>query len=279
MDTIGIIAGSGQFPFLVARGAKRDGLRVVICGFHGNTDDALAAEADAFTMLHLGQLGALIAFFKRHHARSVCMAGAVSKPKALDLRPDMRAARLLFQLKRNKGDDAVLRAVADELHSEGITVVRPERLVPNLRGPVGVLGKHRPRPDTWRDIRFGWNIAKSLGALDIGQCVVVRSGIVVAVEAMEGTDATLIRGGELGGSGCTAVKVLKPGQDDRLDLPSIGAGTIALLAGYRYACLAFEAEKTLFFDRQAALDTACEHSIAVVGLPADNGDFPEMPPS
>ena len=273
MTTIGIIAGSGQFPFLVAQGARRNGLRVVACGFHGNTDAGLAAEVDAFVMLNLGQLGALIDFFKQHKAESVCMAGAISKPRALDLRPDLRAAKLLFKLGGNKGDDAILRAVAGELQNEGVCVVRPEALVPDLRSPSGILGKQKPDPDIRQDVRFGWNIAKTLGGLDIGQCVVVRSGIVIAVEAIEGTDAVLARGAEFGGAGCTAVKALKPGQDERLDLPSIGAGTIALLAKYRYACLAFEAGKTLFFDQQAALKTAHEHGIALVGIPPDAGAF------
>lgn len=274
MSTIGIIAGSGQFPVLVAQGARRNGLRVVICGFHGNTDAGLAAEADAFTMLNLGQLGALIDFFKQHKAGTVCMAGAINKPGALDFRPDLRAAKLLFKLGgKNKGDDAILRAVAEELQSEGISVVRPEALVPDLRSPAGILGSRKPDADTRQDVRFGWNIAKTLGGLDIGQCVVVRNGVVIAVEGIEGTDAALIRGGELGGPGCTAVKVLKPGQDERLDLPTIGAATIALLAKYRYACLAFEAGKTLFFDQRAALKTAHEHGIAIVGIPADAETF------
>ena len=273
MSTIGIIAGSGQFPSLVAQGAKRNGLRVVICGFHGNTDPGLAAEADAFTMLHLGQLGALIDFFKKHNAESVCMAGAISKPKALDLRPDLRVAKLIFKLGKSKGDDAILRAVAEELQSEGMAVVRPESLAPDLQSPSGILGKHKPSADLWRDIRFGWKMAKAIGALDIGQCVVVRNSMVIAVEGIEGTDATLIRGGELGGPGCTAVKALKPGQDERLDLPSIGAGTITLLAKHGYACLAFEAGKTLFFDQQAALKIAHDHGIAIVGIPANADEF------
>lgn len=272
MNSIGIIAGSGQFPLLVAQGAKRRGMRVVVCGFHGITDTALTAEADVFLMLKLGQLGALIDFFKSNRVERVCMAGAVNKPKALDLRPDMRAAKLLFKLAR-KGDSALLQAVADELQSEGLRVVRPEELAPDLRSPEGVLGKLSPSPELWRDIRFGWRIAKAVGSLDIGQCVVVRSGIVIAVEGIEGTDATLVRGGELGGPGCTAVKVVKPKQDERIDLPSVGAGTLALLAKYRYACLSFEAGKTLFFDQQAALTTARTHDIAVVGVPSEAEPF------
>lgn len=273
-DTIGIMAGSGQFPFLVARSAKSKGYKVVICGFHDNADPVLAGEADAFVMLHLGRLSELIKFFKKHGADQVCMAGAISKPKALELKPDFRVAKLIFKLAGSgKGDDAILRAVAEELKSEGITVVRPDTLVPDLHGAPGVLGSKMPDPELWQDIRFGWSMAKAVGALDIGQCVVVRSGIVVAVEGMEGTDATLARGGELGGPGCTAVKVVKPGQDKRLDLPSVGAATLELLARYRFACLAFDAGGTLFFDKEAALQIAQKHKISVVAVPG--GDAAE----
>ncbi len=267
------MAGSGQFPFLVAKGAKKRGLKVVVCGFEGNTDPSLEAEADRFTMLNLGQLGGLIDFFKKNNVARACMAGAISKPKALDLRPDMRAAKLLFRLASHKGDDALLRAVAEELHSEGIEVVRPEILVPELRSPEGIVGKRRPTDEEWRDIRFGWRIAKTLGAHDIGQCVAVRNGIVVAVEGIEGTDAMLARAGELGGPGCVTVKVAKPGQDERLDMPSIGAATMEVLARYKYAALAFEAGKTLFFDRKAGIAAADQHGIALVGVPEDAESF------
>lgn len=273
MDSIGIMAGSGQFPFLVARGARASGQRVVICGFHGNTDPALEAEADVFGMVHLGRLGQLIDFFKRNGVRRVCMAGAISKPKALDIKPDFRVARLIFKLAGNKGDDAILRAVTEELQSDGITVVPPDSLVPDLRSPAGILGRVRPDGDTWSDIRFGHRIAKAVGALDIGQCVVVRSGIVIAVEGIEGTDATIARGGTLGGPGCTVVKVVKPAQDRRLDLPSIGSGTIDLLARHGMSCIAFDAEGTLFFDREAGIAAADSNGVAVVSLPGDSEAF------
>ncbi len=273
MESIGIIAGSGQFPFLVARGAKACGLRVAICGFHANADPALEAEADAFTMLHLGQLGKLIDFFKHNGVQRACMAGAVSKPKALDIKPDFRVAKLMFRLAGNRGDDAILRAVAEELQDEGITISPPDALAPGLRSPEGVLGRVRPDHEGWIDIRFGHRIAKAVGALDIGQCVVVRGGIVMAVEGIEGTDAAIARGGELGGPGCTVVKVLKPNQDRRLDLPSIGERTIALLAQYKMACLAFDAHGSLFFDREASLALADKKGIAVVGLPEDTEAF------
>jgi len=267
------MAGSGQFPLLVARSARAAGQRVVICGFHGNTDPALAVEADTFNMVHLGQLGKLIDFFKQNGVVRACMAGAISKPRALDLKPDFRVARLIFKLAANKGDDAILRAVAEELDSEGISVVRPDDLVPALRSSAGILGRVRPDHDIASDVRYGHRIAKAVGALDIGQCVVVRSGMVIAVEGIEGTDAAIARGGELGGAGCTVVKVVKPDQDRRLDLPSIGAATIELLAKYKMACLAFDADGTLFFDREIALAAADRNGIAVVGLPRDADNF------
>ncbi len=273
LGSIGIMAGSGQFPFLVARGAKKIGLKVVICGFRGNTDPALEAEADAFALLGLGQLGGLIDFFKSNGVTRACMAGAISKPNAMNFQPDWRAAKLLFRLAANKGDDAILRAVAGELGTEGIEVLPPDALVPELRSPEGVVGKRRPTAEEWADIRFGWNIVKTLGKLDIGQCVAVRSGIVVAVEGIEGTDAMLARAGELGGAGCVAVKAAKPGQDERLDLPSLGAGTLETLARHKYSCLAFEAGKTLLFDRKAAVRLADEHGIALVGVPPDAEAF------
>jgi DUF1009 family protein len=264
-ERIGIIAGSGQFPFLVARGAAERGLGVVICGIAGNADPALAELAEDFIMLHVGQLNKLIRFFKSRKVVRLCMAGAVNKVRALDIRPDFRVAGLIIRL-AGKGDDALLRAVADTLQGEGLSVVRPDDLVPQLRCSPGVLGKIQPDVYTRKDMEFGIAIAEKTGAMDIGQCVTVRRGIVVAVEAVEGTDAALIRGGELGGEGCTAIKVLKPGQDVRMDLPSVGAGTLEIMARYRYACLAFEARGTLFFDREAALAKADAAGIAVVAF-------------
>ncbi|MDR2123417.1 MAG: UDP-2,3-diacylglucosamine diphosphatase LpxI [Desulfovibrio sp.] len=264
-ERIGIIAGSGQFPFLVARGAAERGLGVVICGIAGNADPALAALAEDFVMLPVGQLNKLIKFFRSRQVVRLCMAGAVNKVRALSLRPDFRVAGLIVRL-AGKGDDALLRAVADILQDEGFSVVRPDALVPELRCSPGVLGKIQPDAYTRKDMEFGIAVAGQIGALDIGQCVAVRRGIVVAVEAVEGTDAALIRGGELGGAGCTAVKVLKPGQDKRMDLPSVGAGTLEVMARYSYACLAFEARGTLFFDREAALAGADAARIAVVAF-------------
>ena len=273
VQTIGILAGSGQFPFLVAQGARAKGYKVVACGFTNNTDPALAEQVDAFIILPLGKLNSQISFFKQHGVTQACMAGAINKPRALDVKPDMRAARLLFRIARTKGDDAILRAVAAELQGEGIELIGAETLAPSLRSPEGVLTRGAISQETWDDMRHGYAAAKHFGHMDVGQCIIVKSGIVVAVEAIEGTDATVTRAGELAGAGCTMVKIAKPGQDTRLDLPSIGAGTVALLVKYGFRALAYEAGKTLFFDQAEGIRLAEKHGIALVGVPEDAEGF------
>lgn len=268
LDNIGIIAGGGQFPRLIAQGAHEAGYGVIICGFHGHTDPALAEVADAFELLHLGQLNKLLAFFHRRNVRRLCLAGTINKPRALDFRPDLRAARVVFSL-RGKGDDSLLRAVFGELEKENFEMLSAADLVPSLRCPEGNLTRCSPSPEAWSDIRFAWPIAAGMGRFDIGQCLVAREGIVMAVECLEGTDATLKRGAELGGAGCVAVKMAKPGQDERVDLPSVGLTTIKNLAAGGYTALAVQAHKTLFFDRQASLELAEKHKIAIVAVPED----------
>jgi DUF1009 family protein len=267
-ESIGIIAGSGQFPRMVAQGARRSGLVPVICGFQGYTDPDLRAEAGDFALVHLGQFGRLVRFFQGRGVRRLCFAGAINKPRALDVRPDWRAARIFFSL-RGRGDDALLRAIIAALEQEGFTVVNAADLSPDLLCPAGQLGACAPAPETWNDIRYAWPIARALGGHDIGLTMVVRRGMVVAVECLEGTDAALARGGELGGAGCTAVKICKPGQDMRADLPAIGLQTLLALSRHRYACLAVSARRTLFFDSARALAVADSHNIAVVALEDD----------
>ncbi|UZP68888.1 UDP-2,3-diacylglucosamine diphosphatase LpxI [Desulfovibrio mangrovi] len=269
-EAIGIVAGKGQFPALVARGARAAGLDVVMCGFHGHTDPLLEREADSFAMLHLGALNKLIEYFKERGVRRLCFAGAISKPKALDLRPDFRAAKVLFKL-RSKGDDVLLRAVMDELESEGLRIVQAAELVPDLRGAAGVQTRRQPGSEEWDDLRYGWPIAQAIGAMDIGQCIVVKRGMVVAVEGLEGTDALLRRGAELGGAGCVAIKIVKPGQDERIDLPALGTATIRTLVDGGYSCLAYHAGKTLFFDREEALKLADAHNLSIIGLDEEFG--------
>ncbi len=262
---LGLIAGGGRFPFLIAEGARREGLRVVAVGFRGNTDSALPASVDEYLELRLGQLGKLISFFKSQGVSSIVMGGTINKAGAMDVIPDLRGARLLLKLP-GKGDDALLRVISEELASEGMPVLRAHELIPELLTPEGFLTGRRPTAEVMEDIRFGWSVAKELGRLDIGQTIVVRRQVVAAVEALEGTDNAIRRGCSLSGKGAVVVKIFKPGQDERLDLPSVGLATIEIMREAGAACLAVEAGRSLFFDREQAIEAARRAGIIVVGV-------------
>lgn len=268
METIarlGIIAGGGQFPRLIAEEAKKQNMFVAICGFHHNTDESLASSCDAFQMLALGQLSKLIDFYKQNSITHICFAGTINKPKALDIRPDLRAAKMIFSLK-TKGDDALLRAILSEFEKEGFTCISAAKLLPGLKSPQGILTNRKIPQEILDDMHYGFPIAKSMGSYDIGQCLVVKQGMVIAVECLEGTDATLKRAADLAGKDCVAIKIVKPIQDERIDLPSIGLKTIENLIEYKYAGLAIEADKTLFFDREKALALANKHKLHIIAL-------------
>lgn len=246
-STIGLIAGGLQFPILVAKGIKAHGQRLVVAGFTGHTNMDVVPYADVWKELKLGKLGKLIDYFKSNGVDRVIMAGTISKPKVMDIRHlDMRAVKLLFQQK-NKGDSAILGALSGELEREGMPVVPAHEFLPELLTPVGVLTKRKPDDREMEDLQFSWKIAKELGRMDVGQCLVVREGIVSAVEALEGTDEAVRRGCKLGGPGCVVTKVFKPGQQEQVDLPSFGLDTIKVMAEGGATCLGVEAGKSLFF--------------------------------
>lgn len=271
---IGIIAGQGQFPFLVARSVQAAGGRVAAVGFKDYTDPALASEVQVWSLIRLGQLNKAISFFKKNNVATLCFAGAINKPKALSIRPDWRAARLLLSA-LSKGDNALLSIIIRELEREGLHVVQAADLVPDLRAPAGVVSLRKPTAGEVNDLKSGWKIAKAVGELDIGQCVVLKQGVVTAVEAIEGTDAAIRRGGELAGGGAVIVKTVKPGQDERVDLPALGVQTILTMIQVKAACLGYEAGKTLFFDLEESLRLADQHGLCLVGLNDPERDFEE----
>jgi hypothetical protein len=270
VSTIGLIAGGKQFPVLVARGVKARGHRLVVAGFTGHTNMDVVPLADVFKELKLGKLNQLIGFLKSEKVDKVIMAGTIEKPKVMDIRHlDMRAIKLVLG-RKDKGDSALLGIIAREFEKEGMPVVPAHEYMPDLLSPEGVMTRREPDEREWSDLKFGWSIAKELGRMDVGQCVVVREGIVVAVEALEGTDETLRRGARYGGSGCVVVKVFKPGQQKEVDLPSLGLDTLRLMAEGKATCLGVEAGKSLFFDREAAVEFADKAGITVVGLTPDS---------
>ncbi|MBI9110552.1 LpxI family protein [Maridesulfovibrio ferrireducens] len=267
-ETIGLIAGGGQFPLLVAKGAAAQGNRVVAVSFKGHSNDEVHRIVDVWKELKLGQFSKLINFFLENGVTKVVMAGTINKPKAFDIRPDFRAAKLLFKL-ATKGDDVLLRAITDEFESEGFQVVGPHVYAPQLLTPAGLLTKRKPSDMEKKDLVVGWKIARELGRMDIGQCVVVREGVITAVEAIEGTDAAVKRGCSLGGKGCSIVKVFKPGQEDRVDMPSIGFKTVQGMKELGATCLGVEAGKSLFFDLDKSIEFADNNGICIVGLTSD----------
>ncbi len=265
MNKIGLIAGNGTFPIAFARAAKEKGMRVVAVAHEGETQPELSQWVDAIFWIKVGQLGKLISIFKEQDVHDVLMAGGIKKTRLFGGMPDLRAAALLAKMLYKK-DDSILRAVATELESEGIRVRESTLYLDNLLAPAGVLTRKRPSKDEQKDIEFGWEMAKEIGRLDIGQTVVVKGRAVLAVEAIEGTDETIRRGGRLCGRGAVVVKICKPQQDLRFDLPAVGLQTIKTMLEVNAACLAVEAGKTILFDREAVAAEADRAGISIVAV-------------
>lgn len=266
MQKIGLIAGNGIFPIEFAKAAKKKGLEVIAVAHEGETLPELAQWADALFWIKVGQLGKLIKIFKEQGVRDVLMAGGIKKTRLFSgAMPDLRGAALLARMIHKK-DDSILRAVAEDLESEGITVRESTLYLDSILAPSGVLTKRKPSKDEWKDIEFGWQMAKEVGRLDIGQTVLVKDQAVLAVEAIEGTDEAIRRGGKLCGGGAVVVKICKPQQDLRFDLPAAGARTIATMKEVKAACLAVEAGKTIILDKEGVIAEANKAGIAIVGV-------------
>ena len=265
-DSIGIIAGGGQFPLLFIEAAHKAGRRVVVVAHKGETDEKVALAADEVCWVKLGQLGKLISFFKKQGVKETVFLGTITKTQIFrDVLPDLKAISLWNKIDR-KQDDAILRAIAKSLEADGIKVRESTLYLQHLLFPQGILTRKKPSRKQLRDIEFGWYNARAIGELDIGQCVVVRNCTVLAVEAIDGTDATILRGGKLGKSDVVVVKVRKPGQDFRFDLPATGLTTIKNLQKVNGAVLAVEAGQSLLFDRKEMISEADNAGIVVVGV-------------
>jgi DUF1009 family protein len=266
MQKIGLIAGNGIFPIEFAKAAKKKGLEVIAVAHEGETLPELAEWADAVFWIKVGQLGKLIKIFKEQGVRDVLMAGGIKKTRLFSgALPDLRGAALLARMIHKK-DDSILRAVAEDLESEGISVRESTLYLDSILAPSGVLTKRKPSKDEWKDIEFGWQMAKEVGRLDIGQTVAVKDQAVLAVEAIEGTDEAIRRGGKLCNGGAVVVKICKPQQDLRFDLPAAGVQTIATMKEVKAACLAVEAGKTIILDKESVIAEANKAGIVIVGV-------------
>jgi hypothetical protein len=269
MEPIGLIAGNGRFPVLFAESAAAEGFAVIAVAHQGETPAELGEHVEAITWVKVGQLDRIVNAFRDRGVRRAVMAGGIRKAALMEhFEPDERGARMLGGL-TSFSDDALLRAVAAELEADGIQVVESTLFLRSLLAGEGPLTRRAPSAAEWRDVRLGVDIARAIGRFDIGQTVVVKSGIVLAVEALEGTDAALRRGGELGRGGAVAVKVSKPGQDLRFDVPAVGPDTVAVCTAAGISVLALETGRTLLLERDRFLGRAEEAQLAVVGVAGD----------
>jgi hypothetical protein len=263
---LGIIAGNGRFPLLVAREARKQGCWVVAVAHEGETLPELEPLVDEVEWIRVGQIGRMITKFQRSGVQEVVMAGGITKTRLFtDVRPDFRALTLLATLWA-KDDDSILRGLAKELERAGLVVGDSVHYLQPLLAAAGPMAAKRPTDEEQQDITYGWNVAKEVGRLGIGQCIVVKRKVVLAVEAMEGTDETIRRGGRLAHGGAVIVKVSKPGQDRRFDLPAVGPGTIKIMAEVGATVIAVEARSSLLLDREELLRDADRAGIAVVGV-------------
>lgn len=264
--TIGIIAGSGIYPeeFMAAAREKSGGARLVMAAFKGETREELAAQADASAWFRVGQLGKMIKFLAKEGATEAVMVGQIAPRNLFDLRPDVRTAMLLARLKQ-KNAESIFGAIATELDKDGITLLPATTFLEDIMPGEGhVCGPALKNPD---DARYGFRIAKETSRLDIGQSVVVRNGTVLAVEAFEGTNACIRRGGELGkGRHVTLAKVSKPGQDFRFDVPVIGPDTVKNCVRSGIGTIAIEAGKTLVLGGDAVRAMCAEHKVSIVAV-------------
>ena len=288
---LGLIAGNGRFPFLLLEAARAQGLQVVVAAIKEETDPEIDAratrepEAIRVHWLSLGELSRLIETFRQAGVTQAVMAGQVKHKQIFSsIRPDWRLAKLLLNL-RSRNTDMLLGAVAKVLEDEGITLLSSTAFLEPMLAPRGVLTRRTPDGSEGLDIAYGLRVAHGIAGFDLGQTVVIAAGACVAVEAMEGTDATIARAGALLqtlGSGATTldrrltvVKVAKPRQDMRFDVPVVGVPTVAAMRSAGATCLCVEAGRTLLFDREGMVRLADEAGIAIVGEPApapDNSD-------
>ena len=265
LDSLGLIAGNRSLPLEFARQARAAGVKkLVAVAFEGETDPALAGLVDEIIWLRVGQLSKMISAFTDRGVKQCVMAGQIAPKNLFDIRPDLRAMSLLFKIKE-KNAHTIFGAIADELKKDGVELIEATPwLTPLMPGKNFLLGP-KLSAEQKADIEFGFRIAKEVTRLEIGQTVVVKSGVVLAVEGFEGTDKCLARGGELAGKdgGAVAVKVAREKHDMRFDIPCLGAKTLEVCAAARISVLAVESGKTLLLEREACERLANKDKISI----------------
>jgi len=264
MKKIGLVAGNGKFPVYFAKEASKKGIDIYSVLLEDEADRNIEGIVKNYIWLSPGKLSGILKFFKKNGIKEVVLAGQVKHRKLFEIRPDVRAMKLLFSIKDRKAD-TILKALTDEFKKEGINILSSITFLEDKLVKEMVYTKKRPSRKDYEDIEFGYRIAKKIGEVDIGQTVVVKEKAVIAVEAMEGTDECIKRAGEITNE-FTVVKTAKPKQDLRFDVPVIGKRTIEVLIEAKGKVLAVEAGKTLFFDEEEAVDIADKNGIIIVGV-------------
>ena len=265
-EKLGLIAGRGAYPLLLAESAKKQGVkRLVVVAFRGETDRAIERLADEVQWLKIGQLTALLDAFRESGVTRAVMAGQITPTRLFRVRPDRRALALLARL-RARNAETIFGAIGDELKTVGVELLPASRFMESAMPPPGLMSRRAPTPEEQADIEMGCRVAKAVSALDIGQTVVVKRGTILAVEAFEGTDETILRAGRLGGTGAVVVKAAKRGHDMRFDIPVIGLQTLKVLKKIRAAVLVAEAGRTILLERERVIAEADRMGLVLVAV-------------
>jgi UDP-2,3-diacylglucosamine hydrolase len=264
-DALGIIAGSGVYPLLLADAARVAGVKkIIVAAFVDETSADITNRADEIEWLHVGQLGKLLSFFRESNVRQAIMAGQIAPGNLFSLRPDFKAMFLLARLKQRNAE-SIFGAIGDQLAEIGVELLPATTFLDHLLAPVGHLAGPKLKSGEEEDIIFGFDVAKQLSALDVGQTIVVKNGTVLAVEAFEGTNEAIRRGGLLGKKNAIVIKVTKPNQDMRFDVPVIGTETLRVATEAKIRAIAVEAGRTLLLEKAALIDFAERSRISLVG--------------
>jgi UDP-2,3-diacylglucosamine hydrolase len=263
-ETLGIIAGNGVYPRLIADAARKAGVtKIVAAAFTDETDPVLEQHVNVVEWMRVGQLGRLLKFFRSQDIHHAIMAGQIAPKNLFDLRPDLKALMLLGKL-RERNAESIFAATAHELAKIDVHLLPATTFLEEWLARPGLIAGPKLSPRQEHDVELGWNVAKEIARLDIGQTIVIKNGTIVAVEALEGTNEAIKRGGMLAREGAVVVKVSKPNQDMRFDVPVIGVETIRIAAESGVCVIAVEAGKTLLLERDAIVDLAKRVEISIV---------------
>lgn len=261
---LGIIAGNGVYPRLLADAAQKAGVKKIIAAaFTGETNPVLAQHVDLIEWMRVGQLNRLLKFFDQNNVHHVIMAGQIAPKNLFDLRPDLKALMLLGKLKQRNAE-SIFAAIADELAKVDVDLLPATTFLEDSLATAGLIAGLKLNRREEEDVDLGWKIAKEIARLDIGQAVIVKNGTVLAVEAFEGTNEAIRRGGALAREGAVMVKVAKPNQDMRFDAPVIGIETIRVAAEAKLRVIAVEAGKTLLLEGNAIADLAAHSKLSII---------------